>query len=75
MMYLRVYIKWQHLIIGIDIVGHQVVAWCPQVFRKVLRLKNKELLNMLFASANIRNEPKLQGYLLDLVLMEQGNVI
>lgn len=40
MMYLRVYIKWQHLIIGIDIVGHQVVAWCPQVFRKVLRLKN-----------------------------------
>lgn len=54
MMYLRVYIKWQHLIIGIDIVGHQVVAWCPQVFRKVLRLKNKELLNMLFASANIK---------------------
>lgn len=52
MMYLRVYIKWQHLIIGIDITGHRAVARCPTVFEKVFRFKNKKFLNMLFASIN-----------------------
>lgn len=34
--------------------GHRAVARCPKVFRKVLRLKNEAVLNMLFTPAKAK---------------------